>query len=382
MALPSKDQQLREALASKGLRYVGTRGDLSSPICFIGEAPGADEDQIGQPFVGASGRELNRMAMDAGINITKDCWYTNPFKTKPPENKLDRLTELGIPHDLFLEQFFEELRQHRPTIIIPCGATPLGILFPETVDKKSHRASISKYRGSIMVSPKLDWPHYVIPCTHPAFILREWSERAVAILCLAKACEEYTFWRREAKLQPLPERRLLTLQGYSDVQDFLRSCDGCRAISVDIEMIRRRFPYTIAVAQNEKLAISFSLHDYERSQLLKIWRLLDSLFRSKKIIGQNWIQFDQNWLEHIGFSPDIHLTDDVLVRQHVLWPEMPKTLAFMTMQYTREKFYKDDGRGWTLKDGPFQLQRYNAMDAAVTYEVWQRQEDEFNERSR
>lgn len=378
----NKTDELKAALAAKGLRYVATRGNTSAPICLVGEAPGADEDQSGKPFVGASGRELDRMLTDGGCSEL-DCWFTNPYKTRPPDNKLDRLSELGVPNDLFLDQFFEELSTYRPTLIVALGATPLGLLCPDTVSHKTGKAEIGKWRGSLLRSPKLPWSHYVVPCHHPAYILREWSERQIAVLCLAKVAEEFEFLKQHRQLQELPQRQLITLPGASDVLDFLRASVECKAVSIDIEMIRGRFPYTIAVAQNEKLAISFSLADYEKVQLTKIWRALDLLMRkTPKIIGQNWIGFDQLWLEHIGFLPEIKVTDDTMIRQHVLWPELERSLAFMCMQYTRQPYYKDDGRKWTLKDGPVQLQRYNAMDAAVTYEVWLRQEEEFNDRSR
>ena len=57
---------LRAICTAKSLRFVGARGSVAAPAVVIGEAPGAEEDQAGKPFVGASGREQDRMLADAG----------------------------------------------------------------------------------------------------------------------------------------------------------------------------------------------------------------------------------------------------------------------------------------------------------------------------
>src|ERR1700681_2865560 len=119
-----KTASLKALCASKGLKYVGFRGDPRNPLWFVGEAPGADEDQYGVPFVGHSGRELDKMLSEAGIS-QKLCCFVNPFKVRPPNNDLDKIEELGIPKVQFEEQFWEELNEYKPPFIIPLGGTPL-----------------------------------------------------------------------------------------------------------------------------------------------------------------------------------------------------------------------------------------------------------------
>src|ERR1700733_5719675 len=94
---------LRAALNSKGLRYVGTRGNTKSPICIVGEAPGRDEYREGYPFIGASGWLLDSMLKEIGID-SNTCWFTNIYKARPPENDIKRIDELGIPSNLFINQ--------------------------------------------------------------------------------------------------------------------------------------------------------------------------------------------------------------------------------------------------------------------------------------
>ena len=391
----TKTEELKAALAAKGLRYVGTRGNIKGPICLIGEAPGADEDQQGIPFAGASGRELDRMLSEVGVD-NFNCWWTNPYKTRPPENKIDRIDEHGIPRQLFHDQFFEELNNAKPTFLCPLGATPLGLLCPQTLVKSKGKlvCHISKWRGSILQSPLLQWPHYVIPSFHPAFLFRSWDERQNAILCLAKLQEEFAFWQRHGALQPLPQRQLISDPPADDAIDYLRGVLASPAdtvVSIDIENIgvykgkyatpqRGRVPYVVGFAIDPLVGISIGLAEYDIIKAKQIWSLIDAVLRTKKQVGQNYYTHDLPWLSFIGFSPNVGLCDDTLVRHHVLWPELSHKLDYQTFQYTREPYYKEEGKNWSVKERQV-MKRYNCKDVCVTLEVFQRQEEEFRARA-
>lgn len=386
----TKTDELKAACATRGLNYVGTRGDISAPICLVGEAPGADEDQIGTPFICSSGRELDRMLDESRVG-TRSCWWTNPYKVRPPDNKLDRLSERGIPLQLYHDQFWEELNAYRPTFIVPLGATPLSLLCPFTINRRTHAAEIGKYRGSILRSPQLTWDHYVVPCYHPAFIFRAWDERQNAVLCLAKLYEEFTYWStHQNQLQPLPQRKLIADPPADDAIDFLTGIlqtNRSTVVSIDIENIgvyhgkyktkqRNRIPYVIGFSIDPSTAMSIGLAEYERGKTLAIWRLINRVLAEKKQVGQNYYTHDLPWLQYIGFEPAIRLCDDTLVRHHTLWPELSHKLDYQTFQYTREPYYKDEGKNWTVKERS-KMKLYNCKDVCVTLEIYQAQEKEF-----
>src|SRR6267378_3142772 len=198
-----KTLELKQLCAKLGRKYVGFKGDPRCPIWLVGEAPGADEDQMGIPFVGSSGRELDRMLAEAGIAQSLCCWV-NPYKVRPPENDIERIEEVGITKQLFEEQFYEELREYCPPFIIPLGATSLQILCSFTIDPKDKETKISKWKGSILQSELLRWSHQIIPNYHPAYILREWSDRAVSVFVFSRVLEEFNFWNQNGRHQPLP----------------------------------------------------------------------------------------------------------------------------------------------------------------------------------
>jgi uracil-DNA glycosylase family 4 len=383
--IPPLEAALRAALEAKGLRYVGLRGNPSAKVWVLGEAPGAEEDQAGLPFVGYSGKLLDQMLSEAGFKEADVC-FTNPFKTRPPENDIDRISELNIPLNLFTDQFLEELRIYRPAILIGCGKTVTRFLCPETKPKvktknDEDKEGFGSWRGSLLTSKLLDWPHYVIPMYHPAFVLRNYAERETCVLILSKGYEEYTYIQTHQCIRPLPSRSLLVNPDLETTLNYLESCvKQSEATSIDIELLRRKVPYTISFSRNPLSAISISFWNYGSDSLVKIWRKMDEIFQTKFQIGQNYTQFDAHWLRALGFRVNASLILDTLIRHHVLWPGLRHRLEFQTMQYTREPFYKWEGKGWSPKDPIEQLMTYNAKDAAVTYEIYEEQEKEFNER--
>lgn len=382
----SCDSILRQALAQKNLRYVGIRGDPRSPVCIVGEAPGADEDRLGFPFVGYSGQLLDKMIFEGGLD-DKDVWFTNPYKTRPPENDVKRIEELGVPLNLFTDQFFEELRQYRPTIIVACGKTPANLLCPETKPKsyrgkEEEKEGFGSWRGSLLISPFLDWPHYVISMYHPAFVLRNYAEREICIFILSRAHEEFQYFVTNKVLKSLPKRDLLLNPSFGEAYDYLRLClNSLDHISIDIELLKRRVPYTIALALSPEKAVSLSFWNYPKDQAIHLWRKMDEIFSTKRQIGQNYTSFDCHWLRAMGFNVNLFLVEDTLILHHILWPGFRHKLEFLGMQYTRQPFWKWEGKGWSQKDGLDQLMRYNALDAACTYEIYLRMMEELRERS-
>ena len=102
---------------------VTGRGSPNPDIVFIGEAPGADEDAQGKPFVGRSGMLLDRCIRENGI---KDYTILNIIKCRPPENRKPTTEEIEACKP-WLEQQLELLN---PKIIVCLGATSLNFFFP------------------------------------------------------------------------------------------------------------------------------------------------------------------------------------------------------------------------------------------------------------
>ncbi|GAF04085.1 uracil-DNA glycosylase [Saccharicrinis fermentans] len=133
-------------------------GNYNAEIMVIGEAPGADEDRIGRPFVGKSGQLLDKIFEACGFTREHHIFISNIVKCRPPDNRIPTDEEVKKCFPLLLEQ----INIVNPKIIIPLGATALKHLF-NNPDLK-----ITKLRGTWM-----EWnTHLVMPVFHPSALLR------------------------------------------------------------------------------------------------------------------------------------------------------------------------------------------------------------------
>jgi len=137
------------------------RGGLAPRVVFIGEAPGAAEDRAGLPFVGRSGRELDRAVAGLGL-ASEEYGVLNVLKCRPPENRFDPgAARICRP---YLEQQLDLLQ---PEVIVTLGARALRAVDP-AAPPILRSAGRPRDRGTR--------PHF--PLIHPAAALRSRRLRA------------------------------------------------------------------------------------------------------------------------------------------------------------------------------------------------------------
>ena len=143
---------------------VFSDGSNKAKIMLIGEAPGADEDKQGKPFVGRAGKLLNEFLKSAGINRNEDLYIANTIKCRPPENRKPAKEEKAA-----CERFLQaQINTVKPKIIVLCGATAMESF----LDKK---LKISKVRGEFFENIKGYEGIKFIPILHPSYLLRQHS---------------------------------------------------------------------------------------------------------------------------------------------------------------------------------------------------------------
>lgn len=150
---PSKDCQ-RCGLCEGRANVVMPDGDPSSPIALVGEAPGAKEDAAGKPFVGSSGKVLNKILEEEGLPRAS-VFITNTVKCRPPNNRPPKQAEM----DACLPCLEEELEGRK--VIITLGRSATKDLLKREVSMASevnHPTKVS-IRGK-----EID----LIPAYHPA----------------------------------------------------------------------------------------------------------------------------------------------------------------------------------------------------------------------
>lgn len=159
-------EDLREQVAScRSCRLCATRkqtvfsdGNPAARLVFIGEAPGADEDAQGVPFVGRAGQLLTKM-IESGMGLSRrDVYICNVLKCRPPENRNPEPDEVAACRP-FLEG---QIARVRPEVIVGLGKFACQFLLGTEEGMTRIRGRWGEYRGVP-----------VMPTYHPSFLLRQ-----------------------------------------------------------------------------------------------------------------------------------------------------------------------------------------------------------------
>jgi DNA polymerase len=149
-------------------------GDRQADWLFVGEAPGAEEDERGEPFVGQAGKLLDNMLAAIGLERGKGVYIANAVKCRPPLNRTPEADEIAACHS-FLER---QIQLIAPRLIVALGRPAAQALLATEVKIGPARGRTFRY-GDIPV----------IVTYHPAYLLRNPHDKA-------KAWEDLCFARR------------------------------------------------------------------------------------------------------------------------------------------------------------------------------------------
>ena len=142
-------------------QVVNTHGNPKARLMFVGEAPGADEDAQGKPFVGRAGQLLTKMIEAMGMK-REDVIIGNVNRCRPPGNRQPTLEEAAICRPFL----FREIAAVQPDVIVVMGNTALRNLL-------EMREGISRVRGQFRDFRGIK----VMPTFHPAYLLRDPSKK-------------------------------------------------------------------------------------------------------------------------------------------------------------------------------------------------------------
>jgi uracil-DNA glycosylase len=143
------------------------KGNIDSKILFVGEAPGRNEDLQGMPFVGAAGKNLDKLLAKVGLSLD-DVYIANILKYRPPENR-DPLPEEIKAHTPYL---IEQIEIIKPTIVCSLGnyATKF-FLAGGNVEKMKEAPGITTIHGQARMIKINNYEIRLIPLFHPAAII-------------------------------------------------------------------------------------------------------------------------------------------------------------------------------------------------------------------
>ena len=167
------------ACTACGLRKTCTQtmfgvGDGQADWLLVGEAPGAEEDARGEPFVGQAGRLLDAMLAGIGLKRGEDVYIANVLKCRPPGNRNPEAPEVAQCSPFLLRQ----VELIRPRLILAMGRFACQTLLETDASIASLRGRVHRYQGVPL-----------IVTYHPAYLLRSLADKA-------KAWEDLCFARR------------------------------------------------------------------------------------------------------------------------------------------------------------------------------------------
>ena len=357
-------------------------------IVFVGDAPDKEDVDAKQNFVASPGRCLQKACQVAGISWT-EVGRTNLAKRRPqvdgndfrkafyetieepiytPTGKLSKrtkkITRPTIEHLAWRGQLVEELIRQRPNLIVALGNEALETLTGFT--------SVANYRGSILPA-NYDADSKILAAEHPRFIVRG-SVADFWFLAhdLKKAKRESAFpgirrERLDSLINPSIEQVLwrlrdIELLGLPWTLDFetRAGTPACFAVAI-------RYPDGIASVCVPIQTPSGAYWSGEDE--CQIWEALANACAANPYLCNQNIEYDIYYLLRYGVEPS-GVWMDTMLAHALLYPEWPKSLAFLCSFYLDDvQYYKGEGRDWSDGDRDEQLWEYCCKDAIYTLRI-------------
>jgi len=342
-------------------------GPIPAKIMLVGEVWGYEEERTGQPFVGESGKELNRMLHEAGI-MRSEVYCTNVINARPPYGNLNKWiplkkSEATREHSAIVRgryvspqvaegvaSLHKELAMVKPNLVIAAGATALWAM--------TGKSKITHWRGSTMIG---DTGHKVLALIHPAAIMRMWAMRPTTVNDLRRVRRESMTpglqipeWK--FKIDPTFDEVLQTL---ADLQAMIEA--GPTWIDFDLETFAGHIkcaglswsrleaiciPFVRQVSVTDKKLVDAWNEEAEAEIVWRLWKLLTH--PNCWVRGQNLLYDSQYTYRHWHFIPNVK--QDTMLSMHTAFAGMKKSLDFQASMFCQYYCQWKPERGVT-KDG-------------------------------
>lgn len=143
------------------------KGNLNADILFVGEAPGRNEDLQGEPFVGAAGKNLDKMLSKVGLSL-EDIYVANILKCRPPENRDPSSEEISRHTPWLLKQ----IKEMKPKVVCSLGNYSTKFFLAKgVIEDMKKQEGITKLHGKVMDIEMDGVKFRLIPLFHPAAII-------------------------------------------------------------------------------------------------------------------------------------------------------------------------------------------------------------------
>lgn len=353
-----RDPRCTKCKLSEGANTVCLmgRGDIKSKLMFIGEAPGADEDRSGKPFVGAAGQILTNILREYNIQ-REDVYITNSVKCRPPNNRRPHVAEIQACRSYLLK----EIRAVKPKLIVALGQVAMATILD------TQTFTIHSGRGKVYYAPWKETEGIPIVVTyHPAAVKRDNS-------LIEAVFQDFNYFLGILK-HGIRKRKPCTYK-----KGISRSAP---VISLDLETSGLN-PF---IRGSSILCVGTTRRSHYGFCTTNIDKVKDIISDPKILkVGHN-IKFDIKWLMSQGyhFVGPIH---DTLVGEHMINENLPSFgLKEIAATYTDMGGYSAKIErqlelvGRDIQKVPLKtLMEYCSQDVDAAYRLYERQVDELKE---
>jgi uracil-DNA glycosylase family 4 len=349
------------AFPKRVIQYIPPR---PSHFAIVGEAPGADEDEKGLPFIGGEGRYLTALLHRAGIDRSQ-VYITNTVHERPEKNEYDNLPPWAIEQGRNqLKKDLEEWKAKGLKTVMALGKHALEML--------TGKEAITKFRGSFFpctLVPGLK----VCPTFHPGFLQRGQGRFEQVVIADMKK-----IWQKSHDSEiHYPPRQIKIITDVFEAIQFLKDMtDIERPVVIDIETKGGLMTaYGIATDKDHAYVIV--------NYLLKMPSVLKAISRfamsTTPKIFHNALYDAFHGLHYYHFYYR-NIIADTMLMQHCVYPTLPKSLDFCASVYTDEPYWKEEGKDTMIllyKEGLHgedlwkRLYIYNGKDCCLTYEIYE-----------
>lgn len=143
------------------------KGSPNAKILFVGEAPGRNEDEQGMPFVGAAGKNLDKLLAAVGLSLN-EVYVANIIKYRPPENRAPEPDEIRAHTPWLVEQ----IKTMKPEIVCSLGNYSTKFFLAKgNVDDMDKKIGITQVHGKVQMIDFVGLKIKLIPLFHPAAII-------------------------------------------------------------------------------------------------------------------------------------------------------------------------------------------------------------------
>jgi uracil-DNA glycosylase family 4 len=373
------------------------RAERKTRFVILGEAPGYTEEKVGVPFVGASGKMLNKLLHENDLD-RRDAHVSNVLLCRPThEDQFERARACCAPR-LFKE--LEALPKEAPIIAMgkEAAKATLGIggilrsrgfiwkapaLDPKVKatlknrvaakakkekDKKAKRAARTKLLRDKIAG------RIVLPTIHPAFVLRSQIWQAVLEVDVERIAK---FIKNDNHIALEDRKPFVVVSTARELRKLGKKLG--RYVACDIETVGLRFDEAeircVGIGDKKLTIVAFPWKE-------KMKRVLTRIFRTRIAVGHNFICFDAPVLRHNGVQIDPEKIEDTMIASHAFASHLPKSLLHVGSVFCNLSPWKHEakGEGRGEKGQPTQIDklppdklvRYNASDCQVTIFSWHR----------